>query len=128
MIAFLKTTDPIVISVAQLLKCLNVKVSLATIKTALDNHPDYPGILSLSDVLKRWKVENCILQADKEKLHELPLPFIAHVRDKPSFITVTQITNSHVIYQSQKGKPITTPLQTFLEKWSGVVLQLHFVQ
>jgi hypothetical protein len=63
---------------AGLLKKLQVPVTTTSIIDSLEQHPDYPSLLSISDSLKKWKVENIALQVENEKLEELPVPFIAH--------------------------------------------------
>ena len=91
-------------TVIQLLQQLQVKVTASTIDSTLKNHPDYSSILSISDALKQWKVDSYTIKADKEKLHELPTPFIAHVyKQGTSFITITNVTDSHVIYKMRGG-------------------------
>ena len=57
-----------------------VKISDTTINDALQNHPDYPSLLSVSDVLHQWNVANLVVQVDHTKLADLPTPFIAHFK------------------------------------------------
>jgi uncharacterized membrane protein len=106
-----------------LIRQLGIKVSNSAIKTQIDNHPDYPSILSISDSLKQWKVDNFAIQAKKEKLNELPLPFIAHLKKQGgSFITVINITDTGVIYKNDSGGEAHKPIADFLQEWSGVTL------
>jgi len=87
-----------------LLQQLNVKVCKTTIEETLNNHPDYPSILSMSDALKKWKVENLVINADKNKLHELPLPCIVHTENNGgTFNVVNQVSHTHVSYQNCGG-------------------------
>ncbi len=82
-----------------LLESLKVKVTGSTVSEALLNHPDYPSLLSVSDALNRWQVENMAVKTEKEKLDELPLPFIAHSDENGgTFTTVTKITSDAVEY------------------------------
>ena len=90
--------------VFNLLNHLQVKVTRTSVSNALQNHPDYPSLLCISDVLKQWKVNSTAIKADKDNLHELPLPFIAHINTaQPTFITVTHINNTNVEYKSRGG-------------------------
>ena len=87
-----------------LLKQLCVKVTRTSIAEALQNHPDYPSLLSISDVLKQWKVNSTAIKADKNKLGELPLPFVAHLNGKQeAFITITHVHQHYVEYKSHRG-------------------------
>lgn len=122
MLALFKPNHSLTKVVTQLLQYLKVKVTFNTVKTTLENHPDYPSILSISDSLKQWKVDNCVIQADKEKLHELPVPFIAYMLANRSFITVTNITDSYVTFHSEAGGSSKKSIQEFLKEWSGVTL------
>ena len=58
-----------------LLNQLHVRVTRASVSDALQNHPDYPSLLSISDVLKQWKVSSTAIKADKSKLNELFLRY-----------------------------------------------------
>ena len=71
--------NPVAVTI-QLLKRLHVKVSSYAIVKAILNHPDYPSILSISDALHTWHVENVAVSITPEKLTELPLPFITFIK------------------------------------------------
>lgn len=82
---------------AALLKELKVKVNASAVNEALQNHPDYPSMLSISDGLKTWKIENMAVKVEKEKLDELPFPFIAHTKENGgSFIPVKRFADDKV--------------------------------
>ncbi|MDP3666877.1 MAG: hypothetical protein Q8R50_09360, partial [Sediminibacterium sp.] len=44
---------------------LNVKISNNTLKTEIKEHPDYPSLLSISDVLNRYGVENIVAKFEQ---------------------------------------------------------------
>lgn len=93
-----KYESPVRATVA-LLRTLRVKVTDTTVNETLLNHPDYPSLLSISDALKRWKIENMAVKVEKEKLDELPLPFISHSnKNGGEFTTITKITGDAVEY------------------------------
>jgi uncharacterized membrane protein len=118
-----KTESNPVAATKALVRQLGIKVSASAIKTQIDNHPDYPSILSISDSLRHWKVDNIAIQADKEKLNDLPLPFIAHLKKQGgSFITVTNVTNTDVVYKKGTHNENQKPVDEFLKEWSGVTL------
>ena len=86
------------------LQQIPVRVTRSTVHTTLQNHPDYPSLLSISDVLKQWNVEALAVKTDKQKLRELPLPFIANVKDKHiAFVTITNVTETYVEFKSSWG-------------------------
>lgn len=124
MLSFMKPNDSLTSIVFQLLHHLKINVAISTIKATLENHPDYPSLLTISDSLKQWKVDNCLLKVDKEKLHQLPVPFIAHLQAQADpFITITNVTSNNVVYKIGLGdKTLNKTIKEFLQEWSGVIL------
>jgi len=107
--------------VIEFLKKHQIKVTGTTIDETLQHHPDYPSILSISDSLKKWGVNNVTIKVEPEKLAELPFPCIVHAKNE-SFIILDAVDQNQVHYTNGKGKTASMPLEDFLEKWSGVVL------
>jgi uncharacterized membrane protein len=109
----------------QLLKTLFIPFTNHKVEEAMLQNPDYPSIAAVHDVLKDYGVDNMVLQVDKEKLNEVPLPFIAHMRNKTNgFITVTAVTTDAVVYTRSKSfkKNESISRKQFEEEWSGVAL------
>ncbi|MCL2098113.1 MAG: cysteine peptidase family C39 domain-containing protein [Bacteroidales bacterium] len=107
----------------ELFKKLQINVTRRTIDDALQQHPDYPSILSLSDSLKKWGVNNAVLRVEPEKLAELPCPCIAHIKTGGgSFIIIEAVEQNQVQCTDWKGKSSFIPVEDFLKIWSGVVL------
>src|SRR5438309_7806389 len=90
-------SQPVSVTIA-LLKKLQVKVTRTTVNETLQNHPDYPSLLSISDSLKKWHIDNVAWEVQPKQLSELQVPFIA-VLDKDSYVLVTEI-NELVTYQT----------------------------
>jgi hypothetical protein len=57
----------------KLLKQLAVKVTTSTLKRQLTDHPEYSGLLAISDCLLTWGVENQSYGIDIAKLNEKDL-------------------------------------------------------
>lgn len=106
----------------QLLKQLQVKVTNTTINETILNHPDYPSILSISDALNTWRVENAAIRIENDKLHELPLPCIAFTRNNAAFILITSIKDDKVFYLTETNKTAAKEFQQFTKAFGGVVL------
>ena len=108
---------------SELLKKLSIKVTRRTIDNTLQQHPDYPSVLSLGDSLKKWGVNNVALKVEPEKLPELPFPCIAHVKtDGGDFIIVDAVVQNRVQCTDWKGKTFFVPLEDFTASWTGVVM------
>jgi protein-disulfide isomerase len=58
---------------------LKIPVSSNCIKEKLLAHPDYPSLVSITDTLDELHIENGAFIVEKEKLNEVPLPFLAHI-------------------------------------------------
>ncbi|AZI24113.1 hypothetical protein EA772_01670 [Pedobacter sp. G11] len=108
-----------------LLKSLNIKVSSGTVKKTLEDHPEYPSLLAISDSLKEWHVENDAYRIDKEDYNpsDLLYPFLAHTQHKGGmFIIVNKIENGQVVYSDEDKKNGVISEESFLKAWTGVAL------
>ncbi|MBS1654880.1 MAG: thioredoxin domain-containing protein [Bacteroidetes bacterium] len=118
------TYPSVVNTIIQFLKSLNVKVSNATVNETLQNHPDWPSLLCISDALSKWNVPNTAIRIEADQLNELPLPFLA-VTKKPDtpFYIINEVGNDGiVILKDQSSKPIKIVKDDFLSQWAGVCL------
>lgn len=83
----------------QLLQSLSVNFTKHKVEQSLLQNPDYPSIAAVHDVLLEYKVNNMVLQVDKQKLPGIPVPFIAHLRGKTNgFLTVTKVSDNSIYY------------------------------
>lgn len=107
-----------------LVRGLKAKVTRATVQEELSLHPDFPSLLSLSEVLTDWQIDNTALQLNTvEQLRELPLPFIAHLRKNSGwYVLVTKIAGDTITYTDSADGNQTESLTDFERRWSGVVL------
>ncbi|NJO25307.1 MAG: hypothetical protein HC867_05275 [Bacteroidia bacterium] len=108
-------------STIHLLRQLKIPVTENTIAEKLEEHPDYPSLLSISETLKQWKVDNMALEVGEEKLDEIPLPFIAHLKSG-RFVTIKAVAKNSVTYTLQTGRKIIKSREGFLKEWDRVVL------
>ncbi|NCU05837.1 MAG: thioredoxin domain-containing protein [Chitinophagaceae bacterium] len=119
------SNDNTVAVTQQLLHRLNIPFSFTGVQESVKQHPDYPSIAAVHDVLKQYKTDTIVLQIDKDKLQQVPVPFVAHLLQKPAgFVTVTNISSSNVTYlqPSSSQNQVTVSVNEFLSKWSAVAL------
>ena len=64
------------------LKLINVKVNNSTVSETLQNHPDWPGMLCISDSLNKWNIPNGAGKIEVDRIDELPRPFLAFTKNK----------------------------------------------
>lgn len=107
-----------------LLKGLDAKITRATIRDKLSMHPDFPSLLSISDVLTYWKIDNTALQLNTvEQLRELPLPFVVHQKRQGGwFSLITRIEGDQFTYWDSNEGTGQQSLESFERTWTGVVL------
>jgi Zn/Cd-binding protein ZinT len=108
-----------------LIDSLNVPVSFFTMKKDLKAHPDYPSMLSLSDCLSSWNIDNQAFKLDKENcnLKELPVPFVAHLKiDGGRFILVNEINDDIVAFSDEVEKKGQMTTASFVKDWHGILL------
>ena len=105
-------------------RLLNVKVNDTTVNDSLQNHPDWAGLLCISDSLNNWNIPNGAGKIDVNKIDELLHPFMANTYNAESPIAiVTEITTTTVqSYQKNYNTLITESRDNFYKKGDGVYL------
>ncbi|MFL9485009.1 vitamin K epoxide reductase family protein [Chitinophagaceae bacterium LWZ2-11] len=110
-----------------LLKTLNIKVSQTTLKKEIEEHPDFTSLISISDVLRNYHVDNIAAKFDPDKLLTVPIPFITQIKgqntNKLFFTLVNKIDeNSVFFFDPEKHKWVVLSLEAFIKLYRGVVL------
>ena len=120
-----KTNGP---EVAVLLtSLLKVKVTATTLEKEIEEHPNYPSLLSLSDVLSNYGIENIAIKIDVDKLDKLPTPFITQIlgiKSSTKYFTVVKEINQFGVQffdpESHRWKMISK--EAFSKRFLDVVL------
>ncbi|WP_443944514.1 vitamin K epoxide reductase family protein [Pedobacter sp. AW1-32] len=109
---------------SMLLRDLKVNVSSISIANCIEEHYEYPSILSLSDCLDKWNIINEVYKIDKAEYNraELLFPFIAHLYDDGGkYILVNNIKGDLVCYRDG-GRELLMKEDVFLRRWDGIAL------
>lgn len=116
--------EPNVKATIRFLKLLKVPVTNSTVNETLQNHPDWPSMVCITDSLQKWNVANGVGKMEKEQIDELPVPFIACTHDKEHpLVIVSEVTSTHIhCYQKEYVAPVRVNRQEFLEQWNGIYL------
>jgi uncharacterized membrane protein len=115
--------DTLVPATEQLLREHKISVTSSTIAATIEEHPDYPSILSISDALQKWKIGNTCVQVEPDNLNDLPVPFIAYFQKAGGkFVTVKKITDQEVAYSKGGAGLVVRSREDFLKEWSGIAL------
>ena len=106
------------------LRQLKVKVNNATVNETLQNHPDWPGLLCVTDSLNKWNIPNGAGKIEVSKIDELPIPFLANTHNSEnSLAVVTEVTPSTIkYYQKNYNTLLTQSREDFLKNWDGIYL------
>ncbi|OQY76046.1 MAG: hypothetical protein B6D44_00275 [Ignavibacteriales bacterium UTCHB2] len=114
--------DDIVKTVIKFLKLLNVKVNSSTVNRELQNHPDGPSLLGITDSFNKWNIPNGVGKIDTSKIDELPTPFIAHINRRGGPILIVTDVSDKDIRVYNKDKIVVETREVFLKKWKGVYI------
>lgn len=110
---------------------LNVRVSSTTLKKEIEEHPDYPSLLSLSDVFSSYGIENIGMDCKHDNLEQLPCPFIAVLKGTQNttinfFTVVKEISDNGInYYDPEKHRWAILSKESFLERREGFVLLME---
>jgi thiol-disulfide isomerase/thioredoxin len=116
--------ENIVAATIALLKQLKVKVNNATVDETIENHPDYPSMLSVADALTQWNIPNGTGKIEPTEIDQLPTPFIAHTRypNHPLVVVNKADDNTIEVFAKSYNKPTSFAKEDFLKHWNGVYL------
>jgi hypothetical protein len=120
---YLSAKQPnIVLILLFVLKKFHISVPVDEVIAQLKKHPENPSLLSLSDILNNYGVQNLAYSINVEDFNVLPFPFIAHIHETQSeFVLVTKIENDSITY-SKGGNYENVSLSKFIEFYTGNVI------
>jgi hypothetical protein len=107
-----------------LINKLKVPVADSTIHENLNDHPNYPSLLAISDCLSSWKIphESYSLESDFP-LQDLHYPFIAHLKmNGGNFILVNGFKNGTIHFDDEVKTKRIIQEDSFRNLWDGVLL------
>lgn len=111
-------------STIQFIKLLGIKVNNETVDDLLQNHPDWPSLLCISDSLNSLNIPNAAGQIESSEIDILPTPFMAYIRMPEEVLCVIkELSENQITYYSpKKEKIISENKEEFIKKWSGIYL------
>lgn len=111
-------------STLKFLSLLKVKVNSRTVNETLQNHPDWPSLLCISDALNAWEIPNAAGKIAFTDIDQIPVPFMAYMHNPEHPIAVVTKVNELTIetYHHQFNKPDILNRQAFFEQWKGIYL------
>lgn len=110
-------------AVQQLLQTSKVRVTRRTLEEKLWQHPDFPSLASLSNVLDELHVSNLVTRLPSEQLTGIPLPAIAYLETEGGMLaTIHSISGQLIEWTHTTRGRQRESLTSFKQKWNGVTL------
>lgn len=102
-------------------RLLNVSLSDTTALDGLESNPNEYSLLAYSEVLEKYHVETAAINIEKERLNELPLPFVGFFnRNGGAFNVVRNVTSSSVEWFDTNNGWQISDKGAFQQDWSGI--------
>ena len=110
----------------QLLKLTDIKITKKTLTDKLQQHPNFPSLASIKDVLTEFKIKTVAARGTIDKLSVMPMPSLVFLTIEGGFFApVRKVSDGQVEwYHTQKGWQNNT-LYEFEQKWSGAILLIE---
>jgi thiol-disulfide isomerase/thioredoxin/F0F1-type ATP synthase assembly protein I len=111
----------------KILELLEVRFTGNYLKEEILSHPQFPSLLTISDVLEKYHISTLPLKVGKEKLDQIPMPCIVQVRvhGEEFFQTLSHIAEDSLAGYDETGKAFKVGREDFLNIWTGVVLAVE---
>ena len=109
----------------RLIRLLKLKISYLGVKNKLEQHPDYPSLLSVVDCLEGFNVKTLGIKSTFEKLNTLPAPFISvheNIGEEYYNLVYKIEDEKFTIWDNKSFKRITKTKEEFISNWSGKIL------
>ena len=110
-------------AVSTLLNRLDAKFTSYSLKN-LQQHPDYPSLLSINHTLDQLRIDNIAIKATYEQLqHEFPKPLLVHTNENGgTYRVVDNLDEQKVSFVNKQGKLRSQSKEEFMKTWSGVTM------
>lgn len=105
----------------QYLEKEELSIDITEFELQIQVHPAYPSLLSITDTLNFFNIENCVFQIDFPKIEFLPNRFAAILTDQYYLIEKKE---EDYIYYSDK-KIIKISKKELESQWGGIVILIE---
>jgi hypothetical protein len=114
--------DHISAIIKNLVTCLNIDVSFSAIDQAVQNHPLFPEIEDLNDILNEWGIKTNTIKTTMNELSGMVFPILAQMgMYNYYYVLVLKIDKQSVTYiHTEKGLVIEN-IYIFEQNWNGSI-------
>lgn len=112
----------------QYCKLLNIPITETTIKEEIIQHPNYPSLLSISDALSTFKVDNMSIKTTTDSFENLPTPFIIQINgvkiQYPLFGIIKSVSSNNTLnwFNPEKKKYENISIEKFNNLFTGYAM------
>lgn len=114
-------------ALGHLLQLANVRATALTVRERLEDHPDFPALSALSDVLTELRVNNLATRLTPDRLPDVPLPALMQVRvgNDEQFAPLRHLNGETVEWLDTATGCQREPFAAFVERWTGIALLIE---
>lgn len=111
----------------KLCKQLGVQMSKTSLQKELTEHPDYPSMLSIHDVLNQFGMESVAVKLKPEEFKMVDTPFLAHIAGRkvkhPLFAVVYEMNEKGMrVYNPETKRTRVMAMGDFQKLYLGTLL------
>jgi len=109
---------------AHYLQLLSAKVTSTSIQRRLEEDPNYPSLLSLSETFDKYNIPNSAFEVAPEDLPDAETPFLAFVTVPgmgKEFVLVVRMDHDSISYRHKRKRIKTIPKEEFLKRYQNVI-------
>lgn len=107
----------------EFLRRMGAKVTSEAVVEELRQHPDFPNLLAVNDVLNNYGLNTNAYRIPPEHLTEIPSPFIVNTKKRgQEFLIVARVDEKEAELVGNSRKPEVLSLSQFKDAFAGVIL------
>ena len=109
---------------AKYAELLQVNITKTTLRKTIEENPNYPSLLSLTQTFSKFNIENVAYQIEPDKVTAIPTPFIALLsmgNVGQDFVVVTQIKEDRIYYNYNSNRAFNLSIDQFKRQFRNVI-------
>jgi ABC-type bacteriocin/lantibiotic exporter with double-glycine peptidase domain len=111
---FSKEKDGLINCIYRLTMYCEKNIAKDKIELIAKQHPNYPSLFSMSEILEYLGLKNICIGARAEHLSAIPFPFVVHLLDKNGVFSIVEEANGDwVVRRDSNNKKIKERLKIF---------------
>lgn len=93
------------------LQYLNIPISKLYLQKLIASHPNYPSILSISDVLHRFGIDHVVATVKERDLEKMPFPYLLQINKDGGKLALIKNQNDYLSHRDD------------FHVWGGIILR-----